>query len=247
ERARRDRGGSDGHAPGARHVPDRHQRRGVHARHALDPAPPRRGPRRAHRGHLERGGAGRDGPALARAAHEAHPRRPLERRVSIPVRPGDLARLGAGRGRPCHLRRRVGLELYVPTEFAGGVYDAVVEAGEDLGLRHAGYHAMDSLRMEKAYRSWGHDLGCEDTPLEAGLGFAVRLDKRAPFTGREALLTQREKPLTPRLLVFVLDDPEPLLYHDEPVWRDGALVGRIASGAYGPTLRRSVGLGWGAH
>jgi 4-methylaminobutanoate oxidase (formaldehyde-forming) len=103
---------------------------------------------------------------------------------------------------------------------------------------------MDSLRIEKAYRSWGHDLGCEDTPLEAGLGFAVRLDKRTPFTGRDALLAQREKPLARRLLVFVLDDPEPLVYHDEPIWRDGALVGRIASGAYGHSLGRSVGLGW---
>jgi glycine cleavage system aminomethyltransferase T/glycine/D-amino acid oxidase-like deaminating enzyme len=138
----------------------------------------------------------------------------------------------------------LGWELYVPTEFVGGVYDAVVAAGEDLGLRHAGYHAMDSLRIEKAYRSWGHDLGCEDSPLEAGLAFAVRFDKRAAFVGREALLAQREKPPARRLVVFVLDDPEPLLYHDEPVWRDGALVGRIASGAYGHTLGRSVGLGW---
>src|SRR5437899_12750342 len=71
---------------------------------------------------------------------------------------------------------------------------------------------MDSLRIEKAYRSWGHDLGCEDTPLEAGLGFAVRFDKRHAFTGRDALLAQREKPLVRRLLVFILDEPEPLLY-----------------------------------
>jgi heterotetrameric sarcosine oxidase gamma subunit len=141
----------------------------------------------------------------------------------------------------------LGWELYVPTEFVGGVYDAVVAAGEDLGLRHAGYHAMDSLRIEKAYRSWGHDLGCEDSPLEAGLAFAVRFDKRAAFVGRDALLAQREKPPARRLVVFVLDDPEPLLYHDEPVWRDGALVGRIASGAYGHTLGRSVGLGWVAN
>ena len=123
----------------------------------------------------------------------------------------------------------------------------MVAAGEDLGLRHAGYHAMDSLRIEKAYRSWGHDVGCEDTPLEAGLGFAVRFDKRVPFTGRDALRAQREKPLARRLVVFVLDDSEPLLYHDEPIWRDGALVGRIASGAYGHTLGRAVGLGWVAH
>jgi 4-methylaminobutanoate oxidase (formaldehyde-forming) len=103
---------------------------------------------------------------------------------------------------------------------------------------------MDSLRLEKAYRSWGHDVGGEDTPFEAGLGFAVRLDKRAPFTGRDNLLAQQGKPLTRRLAVFVLDDPEPLLYHDEPIWRDGALVGRIASGAYGHTVGRAVGLGW---
>jgi glycine cleavage system T protein len=156
--------------------------------------------------------------------------------ASAPVRAARVTYVG-----------ELGWELYVPAEFAGGVYDAVVAAGEDLGLRHAGYHAMDSLRIEKAYRSWGHDLGCEDTPLESGLGFAVCWDKRGAFIGRDALLAQREKPLTRRLVVFVLDDAEPLLYHDEPVWRDGALVGRIASGAYGHTVGRSVGLGWVSH
>ncbi len=95
----------------------------------------------------------------------------------------------------------LGWELYIPTEFAPGVYDALVAAGHDLGLRHAGYHAMDSLRIEKAYRSWGHDLGSEDTPLQAGLGFAVRLEKRAPFIGRDALLAQRDRPLDRRLAV----------------------------------------------
>jgi 4-methylaminobutanoate oxidase (formaldehyde-forming) len=141
----------------------------------------------------------------------------------------------------------LGWELYIPTEFAPGVYDALVAAGEDLGLRHAGYHAMDSLRMEKAYRSWGHDLGCEDTPLEAGLEFAVRWDKKIAFLGRDALLAQREQPLRRRLVVFTLEDPEPLIYHDEPIWRDGELVGRITSGAYGHTLGRAVGLGYVAH
>ena len=141
----------------------------------------------------------------------------------------------------------LGWELYVPTEFAPGVYDAIAAAGEDLGLRHAGYHAMDSLRMEKAYRSWGHDLGGEDTPLEAGLEFAVRWDKKIPFIGRDALLAQREQPLPRRLVVFTLEDPEPLLYHDESIWRDGELVGRITSGAYGHTLGRAVGMGYVAH
>jgi glycine cleavage system T protein len=141
----------------------------------------------------------------------------------------------------------LGWELYVPAEFAQGVHDAVVDAGADLGLRHAGYHAMDSLRMEKAYRSWGHDVGSEDTPLEAGLGFAVAWDKPAPFIGREALLARRDAPLAKRLVVFTLDDPEPLLYHDEPIWRDGQLVGRITSGAWGHTLGRAVGLGYVTH
>ncbi|MBM4439996.1 MAG: FAD-dependent oxidoreductase [Candidatus Rokubacteria bacterium] len=140
----------------------------------------------------------------------------------------------------------LGWELYVPVEHAPAVYDAIVAAGADLGVRHAGYHAMDSLRMEKAYRSWGHDLGSEDTPLQAGLGFAVAWDKK-DFLGRDALLAQRGTPLTRRLVVFTLEDAEPLLYHDEPVLRDGALVGRITSGAYGHTLGRAVGMGYVEH
>jgi glycine cleavage system T protein len=140
----------------------------------------------------------------------------------------------------------LGWELYVPTELAATVYEDVVAAGADLGLLHAGYHAMDSLRMEKGYRSWGHDLGGDDTPLEAGLGFAVALGKPG-FVGREALLRQREKPLGRRLVMFTLDDPEPLLLGDEPIWRDGVLVGRITSGAYGHTLGRSVGMGYVTH
>jgi glycine cleavage system aminomethyltransferase T len=137
----------------------------------------------------------------------------------------------------------LGWELYVPVEHARAVYDAIVAAGTDLGLRHAGYHAMDSLRMEKAYRSWGHDLGGEDTPLQAGLGFAVAWDKK-DFIGRDAVLAQRGKPLGRRLVVFTLDDADPLLYHDEPILRDGQLVGRITSGAYGHTLGRAVGMGY---
>jgi 4-methylaminobutanoate oxidase (formaldehyde-forming) len=156
--------------------------------------------------------------------------------ASAPVRAARITYVG-----------ELGWELYVATEFAAGVYDALVAAGEDLGLRHAGYHAMDSLRMEKAYRSWGHELGSEDTPFEAGLGFAVRLDKPGGFIGHDALAARRERPLTRRLVVFLLDDPQPLLYHDEPIWRDGELVGRISSGAYGHTLGRAIGLGWVTH
>jgi 4-methylaminobutanoate oxidase (formaldehyde-forming) len=140
----------------------------------------------------------------------------------------------------------LGWELYVPSEFAAAVYEDVVSAGEGLGLRHAGYHAMDSLRMEKGYRSWGHDIGNEDTPLEAGLGFAVAF-KKDGFVGRDALLRQREAPLERRLVMFTLADPEPLLLGDEPIWRDGVLVGRVTSGAYGHTLGRSVGMGYVSH
>jgi len=141
----------------------------------------------------------------------------------------------------------LGWELYVPTEFAQAVHDVIVSAGEDLGLRHAGYHAMDSLRLEKAYRSWGHDIGPEDTPWEAGLGFLVRPGKQADFVGKDALLARQGQPLRRRLVAFTLADPAPLLYHDEPVRKDGGLVGRITSGAYGHTLGRAVGLGWVEH
>ncbi len=138
----------------------------------------------------------------------------------------------------------LGWELYVPTDVATHVYDAIVAAGERVGLRHAGYHALNSLRIEKAYRHWGHDMTDEDTLLEAGLAFTAAWDKPGGFIGREALLRQRERGLARRLAIFALEDPEPLLYHNEPIWRDGRLVGRISSGMYGHTLGRSIGLGY---
>ena len=136
----------------------------------------------------------------------------------------------------------LGWELYVPVEMATGLFDALVEAGADLGLRLAGFHALESLRCEKGYRSWGHDIGIEETPYQAGLGFAVKLDKSVDFIGREALLEQKGKPLDRRVVSITLDDPEPLLLHDETVYRDGEIVGEITSAAYGHTLGRSAGL-----
>ncbi|MCZ6466151.1 MAG: FAD-dependent oxidoreductase [Alphaproteobacteria bacterium] len=136
----------------------------------------------------------------------------------------------------------MGWELYVPVEFAPAVYDDLVRAGRELGLRDAGYYALDSLRLEKGYRAWGRDIGPDWTPLEAGLAFAVRLDK--PFTGREALVRQRQQGLTQRLVQFVLTDPEPLLFGGELILRDGQSVGEVTSAAYGHTLGRSVALGW---
>ncbi|MBB91508.1 MAG: FAD-dependent oxidoreductase [Magnetovibrio sp.] len=138
----------------------------------------------------------------------------------------------------------LGWEIMVPTEFAAHAYEAVVAAGRDFGMVHAGMHAMNSLRIEKAYRHWGHDISDEDTVLEAGLGFAVAWDKPGGFIGREALLTQREAGITRRLLQFLVTDPEPLLYHNEPIWRDGAIVGKVTSGMYGHTLGGAVGMGY---
>ena len=138
----------------------------------------------------------------------------------------------------------LGWELYVPTEFMQGVYDELVAAGVRHGLVHAGYHALNSLRIEKAYRHWGHDITDEDTPWEAGLGFAVKLDKPGGFIGREALLRQRESGVRKRLVQFKLKSPEPLLYHNEPIWRDDSIVGFIRSGMYAHSLGAAVGLGY---
>jgi 4-methylaminobutanoate oxidase (formaldehyde-forming) len=138
----------------------------------------------------------------------------------------------------------LGYELYVPTEFACHVFDVLLEAGTSHGLRLAGMHAMDSCRMEKAYRHWGHDISDEDTPIEAGLAFAVKLDTELPFIGRDALLRQREHPPVKRLAQFVLRDPEPLLYHNEPIWLGDRIVGRTTSGAYGHHVGAAIALGY---
>ena len=138
----------------------------------------------------------------------------------------------------------LGWELYIPAEFASGIYDTITAAGRDLGLRHTGMHAMNSLRTEKAYRHWGHDIADEDTPLEAGLGFAVAWDKPGGFIGREALLKQREEGVNKRLVQFALSDPQALLYHNEPIWRDDQIVGYITSGMFGHALGKSLGMGY---
>jgi glycine cleavage system T protein len=138
----------------------------------------------------------------------------------------------------------LGWELYVPTEFMLGVYEEIIGAGSAHGLVHAGYHALNSLRIEKAYRHFGHDISDEDTPLEAGLGFAVKLDKAGGFIGREALLEQRAGGIKKRLLQFQLKSPEPLLYHNEPIWRGEVIVGFVRSGMYAHSLGAAVGLGY---
>src|SRR3546814_221086 len=118
--------------------------------------------------------------------------------------------------------------------------------GGEGGLTLCGLHALDSLRIEKAYRHFGHDIGDEDHVLEAGLGFAVKTEKKAsrfgPFIGRDAVLKKREAGLTRRLLQFRLADPQPLLHHNEPIWRDGRIAGHVTSGAYGHHLGAATGL-----
>ena len=134
----------------------------------------------------------------------------------------------------------LGWEIYVPSEMALYVYELLNENP----LVHVGMHAVNSLRIEKAYRHWGHDISDEETPLEAGLEFAVAWDKPNGFIGKDALLLQRHNVLKKRLVQFQLKDPEPLLYHNEPIYRQGKIVGYITSGMYGHHLGSSIGLGY---
>ncbi len=137
----------------------------------------------------------------------------------------------------------LGYELYVAAEQAAHVYELIVAAGADAGLRHAGLKALASLRMEKGYRDYGHDIDNTDSVLEAGLGFAVDLDKPGGFIGRDAVLAKKaEGPLARRLVQILVKDPEPLMFHAEVVHRDGVPVGYVRAASYGHTLGGAVGL-----
>ena len=135
----------------------------------------------------------------------------------------------------------LGWEVYVSSDMAGHAFETLYEAGQDLGVKLCGMHMMDSCRIEKGFRHFGHDITCEDHVIEAGLGFAVKTDK-PDFIGRDAVLKKKENGLDARLLQFLLEDPEPLLYHNEPVIRDGEIVGYLSSGNYGHTLGGAVGM-----
>ena len=137
----------------------------------------------------------------------------------------------------------LGWELYVSRAQADQLYEEIFSVGEAHGLRHAGYHAMNTLRTEGGYRSWGHDLTNVDTPIEAGLGFAVAWDKPS-FHGRDALMKHREMPRSKRLIQFRLEDPDTLLYHDEPIYRDGEMVGLTSSGMWSYVEGRSLAMGY---
>jgi 4-methylaminobutanoate oxidase (formaldehyde-forming) len=137
----------------------------------------------------------------------------------------------------------LGYELYIPAEQAVHVYDRIVAAGEEFGLAHAGLKALSSLRMEKGYRDYGHDIDNTDGPYEAGLGFALDLKKPEGFVGKEAVLAQKARgPLLRRLVQVFVKDPQPLMFHAEVVHHDDAPVGYVRAASYGHTLGGAVGL-----
>ncbi|WP_424178460.1 GcvT family protein [Yoonia sp. TsM2_T14_4] len=137
----------------------------------------------------------------------------------------------------------LGWEVYISADMAGHVFEVLHAAGQDMGLKLCGMHMMDAARMEKGFRHFGHDITCEDHVLEAGLGFAVKTDKPV-FIGRDAVLRKRDAGLARRLLQFKLTDPAPLLYHNEPVLRDGRVVGHLTSGGYGHHVGAALGMGY---
>ena len=142
----------------------------------------------------------------------------------------------------------LGWELHVPATQAVQTYDLIMEAGADLGVKNAGMQTLNSLRLEKAYRDFGIDVDNTDNPIEAGLGFAVKLDKPGGFIGRDALAEIKAKgtPRT-RMLQFLLKDPEPLMYGNELIFLNGEEVGYIQVGGYGHSLGAATGIGFAEH
>ncbi|MCB2077301.1 MAG: aminomethyltransferase family protein, partial [Novosphingobium sp.] len=138
----------------------------------------------------------------------------------------------------------LGWELHVPIGTTGEVFDALMEAGRAENIRPVGYRALESLRLEKGYRAWSSDITPNDTPFEAGLGWAVKLKKNADFMGRKALEGIAGQPLKKRLAGFTLDDPDAVLVGRETILRNGEAVGYLTSGGYGYTIGKSVGYGY---
>lgn len=138
----------------------------------------------------------------------------------------------------------LGWELYIPTEFMIPVFDLIYEESKNVGARLCGLHAVNTLRMEKGYRHWGYDITQAETPIEAGLGFAVCLDKNVNFNGREILEKQIQHGVNKRLVHIMLEKSEPFLFHDEIIYCDGKLVGRVTSGAYGYSVEKPLGMGY---
>jgi 4-methylaminobutanoate oxidase (formaldehyde-forming) len=138
----------------------------------------------------------------------------------------------------------LGWELYVPAEFAVGVYEDLMRAGADLGVRNAGYYAIESLRLEKGYRAFGRELTPDYNPVEAGLLFACKLATDIPFLGREAVEKAKAAGPRNRLVSFAVASQDPMLWGGELVLRDGRAAGQVTSAAWGETLGRCVGLAY---
>ena len=142
----------------------------------------------------------------------------------------------------------LGWELYIPTEFVAHVFERLIAGGAEFGLTPAGMHTMNNCRTEKAYRHWGHDMSDEETPIEAGMSFAIAWDKKGGFIGREALLKQKALPVLPkRMVCLALEDSSiaaPMMYHEEPIYRNGIIVGSTTSGAWGHRVNLSLGMGY---
>lgn len=151
--------------------------------------------------------------------------------------------LGLARAHRVSYVGELGWEVYVSADMAAHAFETLWRAGLGMGLKLAGMHMMDCARMEKGFRHFGHDITCEDHVLEAGLGFAVKSEK-PDFIGRDAVLRKRDAGLERRLMQFRLRDPEPLLYHNEPILRDGEIVGYLSSGAYGHHFGAALGMGY---
>ena len=138
----------------------------------------------------------------------------------------------------------LGWELHVPTEFAATLYDALMVAGAEFGIANAGYRAIETLRLEKGYRAWGSDIGPDHTPLDAGLGWAVKLKGGKPFLGRDSLEQQRLAPLKKSLCTFTVDDPEVVLIGRETIYRNGERAGWLSSGGFGHSIGKAIGMGY---
>jgi len=137
----------------------------------------------------------------------------------------------------------LGWELHLPVEYATHVYDVLMEEGRPCGLTNAGYRAIESCRLEKGYRAWGSDIGPDHTPIEAGLGWAVKSNSGIAFRGREAIAAQRAEGVGKRLAAFTVD-PAVVLLGRETIYRDGERVGWLTSGGFGYTIGRSIGYGY---
>ncbi|MBT4932142.1 MAG: GcvT family protein [Rhodospirillaceae bacterium] len=138
----------------------------------------------------------------------------------------------------------LGWELHFPIEHALTLYDALMKAGESFGIGNAGYRAIESLRLEKGYRAWASDIGPDYSPLEAGMGWAVKMKSNMPFMGREAIAEQQERGLSKRLACFVVDDPSIVLLGRETIYRNGERVGWLSSGGWGYTVGENIGYGY---